>query len=336
MNKKQNNTTPKLYNKKIVNWHEYNQSMINRGNVTLLIDNAMQTDDLTYRGTPAEHCRHKPGRRFAYSDQLILLVALFRELYHLPLRQASGFAEGIFELTHLDMVAPNYTTLCRRLKHITVPLGAKSYNPSQPLVILIDSTGLKIMGEGEWTVRKHGRSYARDWRKVHLAVDYASRDILAVTTTEADAHDVNGLEPLLNQCDRLGVDVSTVIGDGAYDSGPAHAATQRHGSTLISPPRVNAKTHPNDDRFRTRDDYIWSIRDLGLDVWKDEIGYHRRSLVETTMYRLKQAFSGSLRSRTKSNQVAEARLRVNLLNYFTGLGLPKYAECAEYAEYEPV
>jgi hypothetical protein len=328
MNKKQNNTTKQLYNKKIVNWSQYNQALANRGNITLLIDKQLgfMTDNSgngqTYHGNRAN--THKPGRRFIYSDQLILLVALLRELYHLPLRQTIGFSISVFKLSHLGVSVPNYTTLCRRLKHVTIPLGARSYNPSQPLVALIDSTGLKIMGEGEWTIRKHGKSYARDWRKVHLAIDYGSRDIIAVTTTDADTPDISGLEPILRQCTKQSLRPETVIGDGAYEGLQAHIKAKRHKTTLISPPRVDAITHPEDPRLRLRDSYIKEVRRLGIDTWKEQVGYHRRSLAETTMFRLKSSFTSSLRSKTEVNQTAEIKLRVNLLNYFTSLGLPKY------------
>jgi hypothetical protein len=342
MKNKQDNTAKQLYNKKIVNWSQYNQALVNRGNITLLIDEQLEsatdngTSNLTYRGHKADG--HKPGRRFSYSDQLILLIALFRELYHLPLRQAIGFSVGIFKLSHLAMMVPDYTTLCRRLKHVIVPLGAASYlrhrhsnhhsnyQPDQSLVVLIDSTGLKVMGEGEWTIRKHGKQYTRDWRKVHLAVDYTSRDIVAVTTTDADTPDISGLETMLDQCARQNLNIGQVIGDGAYEGHRAHMRVKQHKAVLISPPRADAIVHPNNPSLKLRNRYVRDVRHIGMEAWKEQVGYHRRSLAETAMFRLKSSFGGNLRSKTEANQTAEVKLRVNLLNHFTNLGLPSYSQ----------
>ena len=347
MKNKQNNTTTKVYNKNVTNWDKYNQALVNRGDVTILLDNNLTSDEVTYRGHK-KNC-HKLGRRFIHSDQAILLVALLREMYHLPLRQAVGCARGVFRLSNISIPVPDYTTLCRRLKHISIPLRAESYrnkgkshainNKDNGLVILIDSTGLKIMGEGEWTIRKHGKHYARDWRKVHLAIDHASQDIMAVTTTHADAHDINGFAPLLDMCKKTirqgsvsnrgkwPLRIKEIIGDGAYDTQEAYRIAYEHNIKLTTPPKLRekAKLHPDKPYLADRNNYIQDIRDVGVDTWKDKVGYHRRSIAETAMHRVKSSFGGSLRSKTIVNQIAEINLRVNLLNSFTKLGMPSYA-----------
>jgi hypothetical protein len=182
------------------------------------------------------------------------------------------------------------------------------------------------MGEGEWTIRKHGKQYARDWRKVHLAIDHASRDIIAVTTTDADTPDISSLRPILKQCAEQDLKLEAVIGDGAYEGPKAHIRAKRHKTVLISPPRVDAIVHPEDSRLKLRDNYVRDVHRLGMKAWKEQVGYHRRSLAETAMFRLKSSFTGNLRSKTETNQIAEIRLRVNLLNYFTSLGLPSYSQ----------
>jgi hypothetical protein len=307
-----------------------------------------------------------------------------------------GLSESIFKLNHLDITAPDYTTVCRRLKHLPIPTNATNYDPREKLVVLIDSTGLKIMGEGEWTIKKHGKQYDRDWRKIHLAIDHASQDIIASYTTHGDANDVTGLEPLLKQCDKQHIAISEVIGDGAYEGPKAHAKVRKRGGRLISTPKKQSVVHnihkvraipeipkiPNVpsipkvtringiarerqlanrerqravrkkrvearrkqiakykkrqkqdikkhkeqyDMYHDRNSYITDIKEIGVKRWKQKVNYHRRSQAETAMFRLKSNFGGCLKSKTKANQIAEVKLRINLLNTFTSLGLPKYA-----------
>ncbi len=319
--------------KKITNWSKYNQSLINRGNIILFIDKELSAPGIFFRGEKQNP--NKRGRKFIYPDYIIQLIALLRELSHNPLRQVTGLALGIFGIKLPDFPIPHYSTVCRRMKDLSIPTGATTYRKSQNLVILVDSTGLKIAGEGEWTVRKHGKHYARDWRKVHLAIDYASQDIISVTTTHADAHDIKALDPLLQQCKEVlkpikgskGTKdcprIDKVIGDAAYGSRPAHAIAAAHSTTIISPP--NRRSHVKvKDKDPTRNEYIMAIHYYGMEKWKKDVGYHRRSLAETGMYRLKAIFGSSLRSRTEINQITEIRLRARLINSFNTLGLPEY------------
>lgn len=321
-NTTQHNSTTNPVPKRIVNWSQYNKALVARGSITLLINRELASPKCLFGGKELDP--KKCGRRFIYPDHIIQLIALMRELYRQPLRQVTSTALDLFGLMMLGTKVPDYTTISRRMKDLSVPLGAATYKKGQNLVVLIDSTGLKIMGEGEWTIRKHGKHYARDWRKIHLVIDHASQDIVALETTHADAHDINGLKPLLNGCENEGARVGTVIGDGAYGSVAAHETAMKYGATMISPPTKRSVVHPKCESAFTRNEYIRSIHDLGLDVWKKEVGYHRRSLAETAMYRLKAAFGGSLRSKTEANQITEARLRAKLLNSFNILGLPKY------------
>ncbi len=241
--------------KKITNWSKYNQSLINRGNIILFIDKELSAPGIFFRGEKQNP--NKRGRKFIYPDYIIQLIALLRELSHNPLRQVTGLALGIFGIKLPDFPIPHYSTVCRRMKDLSIPTGATTYRKSQNLVILVDSTGLKIAGEGEWTVRKHGKHYARDWR------------------------------------------------------------------TIISPP--NRRSHVKvKDKDPTRNEYIMAIHYYGMEKWKKDVGYHRRSLAETGMYRLKAIFGSSLRSRTEINQITEIRLRARLINSFNTLGLPEY------------
>ena len=188
--------------------------------------------------------------------------------------------------------------------------------------LAIDSTGLKVFGEGEWKIRLHGKDKRRVWRKLHLAVDTTTGEILAHELTPSERHDGPELPGLLA---KVKGPVQAVCADGAYDAFSNHAAILSRGATPVIPPRKGAAISPPPgmkDPPPTRGEAVRRIAEVGRKEWKKETGYHRRSLSETGMYRYKAIIGPTLRSRTLPNQKTEAAVGVRCLNQFTGLGMP--------------
>jgi hypothetical protein len=195
----------------------------------------------------------------------------------------------------------------------------KTIGHEEPLHLLVDSTGLKIYGEGEWLDQQRGVRSPRRWRKLHLGVDAGRHEIVAVELTPDDIGDVSELPGLLDQID---AEVTSLTADGAYDGNAVYdAVADRHpGAAVIIPPRATAV--PNEITTTQRDRHIATIQKHGRMGWQRRYGYNRRSLVETAIYRYKTIINRRLRARTLPTQRTEARIGCNLLNLMTYLGMP--------------
>jgi len=297
---------------RIRNWKQYNQALVNRGSLTLWVDPATLRA-WRYQG-PAQQ-----GAQYRYSDTAIQCVLTLRAVYHLPLRATEGFARSIFGLMGLDLDVPDYSTLCRRAKalQITLPKVAEG-----PLHLVIDSTGLKVYGEGEWKVRQHGYSKRRTWIKLHLAIDPESHEIRAAMVSDPGVTDAEAMPDLLEQEEGR---VEAVEADGAFDRRGVYEALERRGARAIIPPRRDAKIirHGNSSGPRlARDEDLRRIRRIGRAAWKEESGYHRRSLAETAMFRMKTIFGGGVASRRPHQQAKEVGIRCRALNIRTHQGMP--------------
>jgi hypothetical protein len=191
--------------------------------------------------------------------------------------------------------------------------------------LVMDSTGLKIYGEGEWKVRTHGKSKRRTWRKLHLGVEPESGEIQAAELTEAKVSDDAVVAPLLEQVDQP---IDALAADGAYDKRKVYAALNQHapGARALIPPRKNARVwqHANTKTERLkRDENLRYIRKHGRKAWKNNSGYHIRSLAETTMFRMKTIFGDDLSARLMETQTTQALIRCAALNMMTHLGMPQ-------------
>jgi len=189
---------------------------------------------------------------------------------------------------------------------------------------VVDSTGLKIFGEGEWKVRQHGVGKRRTWRKIHLAVDESAKDIIGVEVTTAEWGDNEVFAPLLDQVEG---EVSQVSADGAYDTVGTHAAIAERGAKATIAPREGAVPWGED---HPRDAILAEIATKGRSGWKNDSGYHRRSLAENMMYRLKQ-LGDRLYSRTFERQVNEVHVRAAIINQFAYLGMPDSVRAGQIA-----
>lgn len=348
-----NNSNTKPATRKIANWSSYNRSLVQRGNLSVYVSEAMANKAFL---KPKKD--HRNGHPLEYSNDLILLMLTIRELFRLPLRQTAGFVSGLLQSMKLDWPLPDYSTVSRRMGKLQVDFCHKFHG--QNIVLLLDSSGFKVFGEGEWKVRKHGYSYRRTWRETHIAIDYQSRDIVGLINTKSGVHDNTQLRPLLKQvrtrigsCNTWlgsngrpgqqtagnGPKIATIIGDGAYDAKDNYLLAKKlsleEGSTMtfIAPPPKNATINVSGSRrngiydtpgWEERNDIVLRIDDIGTDKWKQEVGYHRRSLVENAFYRMKTIFGSNLKSRKTTTQYAEQCLRASLINRFNQLGLPSY------------
>ena len=328
MQKQTNTTHRNNITKKIANWSEYNKSLIARGNISIYVDEAIAN-----KAFLKPHKTHSVGHPRRYSDDLILFVLTIRELLRLPLRQSIGFVAGLIKSMGLNWQLPDPSTLSRRMDKLEVDF-CRNFR-GEDVVLLLDSSGFKVFGEGEWKVRKHGSGYRRTWRETHIAVDFTSRNIIGLTSAESDVHDNTQLRPLLEQVQKQrGHNVKTMIGDGAYDAKDNYLLARELGIEFIAPPPKNAIEHLNfkPKRYEVYDTPGWEqrnavvrhIEEFGLDGWMADVDYHRRSLVENTFYRLKTIFGGNLRSRKEKTQYTEQCIRASLINRFNALGLPKY------------
>ena len=214
---------------------------------------------------------------------------------------------------------PSFSTLCRRQKTLTVHIPYRSSTGA--LHLLIDSTGVKAAGDGEWSAKKHGPSKPRDWRKVHLGIDAETLEIRAIEITGSRVGDAPVLPDLLDQIP-ADQPLGMVTADGAYDTRACHAAIAARGAAAVIPPRRNGKLwkEPTPGAM-VRNEALRSCRRLGRAIWKRWTGYHRRSLVEAKMRCLK-LLGQRVMSRDFDRQVAELQIRAAILNRFTSLGTP--------------
>lgn len=301
-------------NYRIRNWAEYNAGLKQRGSITFWLDEAAIDNWLS---------QDKTGNRGAsrkYSDGAIQTVTMVKSVYGLAGRQAVGLVESVFELMDVDVAVPEHSTLSRRLASLEVTLpvikGAARH-------VVIDATGVKVYGEGEWKTRQHGVSKRRTWRKLHLAVNEATGEILAAEVTRNNKKDGQLLAPLLDKVDD---EIKQVSADGAYDQKDCYSAIAKHQAKAAIPPRKDAKVwqhgnckaapHPRDENLR-------AIRKHGRKKWKRICHYHRRSLAETAIFRFKTSFGPKAFSRLFDNQVSELKLKCKALNKMTGLAKPQ-------------
>lgn len=305
---------------KVRNWKEYNQALVDRGKVLFWITEEAMKNWQEQEGKG----KRKRGKPQQYSDTAIQTALTLQQVFHLPLRQTEGFLASILgELAPL-LKAPDHSTLSLRARNLFIKILARPLE-KEPLHIVVDSTGVKVYGEGEWKVRQHGWSKRRTWKKLHIGVDEKTGDILLGEITGNDMADCKMLAPLLDQLPKS-VSVDQVSADGAYDKRVCYEGLMRRGIPSIAiPPQHNAKIwrHGNTEASRLpRDENVRRIRAIGRKRWKEELGYHRRSLVETAMFRLKTIFSDKVRSRTFTRQRTELLLRCRALNLMTTLGMP--------------
>ena len=301
------------------NWKDYNRSLINRGNITFWFSEEM-CKKWHYVG------KRKRGGVMKYSDMAIICGLTLRNLFKISLRGTQGLIEGLMKLSKMELATPNYSTLSRRASKLKIQLCAETNK--EGLHIAIDSTGINVYGESEWKSVKHGTYRYQVWRKLHIAMDVEKQLILAADYSESSRHDSNYL-PMMR--DEIEGEIDRITADGAYDKKKCYRGAYKRGVELIAPPQHDAIVQRNkykkDPALIRRDEMINEIKELGgneegIKAWKEKYDYHKRSLVETAMFRLKTIFGEAVRTRKFENQKAEMLIRCAALNKMTSLGMP--------------
>jgi hypothetical protein len=224
--------------------------------------------------------RTTPGGQSVYSELAIETGMMLRLAFHLALRQTEGLMASIFSLLGVSLTTPEHSTLSRRARTMK-SISKGCILPDGPIHLLIDSSGLKVFGAGEWLQEKHGAKARRTWRKLHLAMDADTGMIMASTLTGNDVGDPSQVAPLLDQIDAT---IASVTADGAYDGMLTYDVVDSHEkeiNVIISPHvtavlSVEAALNPSQ-----RDQHILSIAARGRLGWQEETDYGQRALVET-------------------------------------------------------
>jgi hypothetical protein len=307
---------------RIRNWPEYNKALIQRGSITLWF-----SEESIKKWHESSKEKGKKGRPRIYSDEAILCALLVRAVYHLPLRTLQGFLFSLIFSLGLKLLVPSYSQISRRAKDLHKEL--QKLSSRHPCDIVFDSTGLKVYGEGEWKVRQHGVSKRRTWKKLHIGLDPKSSEIFIAELTDNGVGCGDG-EVARRLIKAAPKSVKRVFGDGAYDDLGLREEIEKIGAEAIIPVPKGAAIHrtSKNPALMKRNDAVREIRGLGNDdtarkIWKICHGYHRRSLVETSMYRIKQLTGSNLRSREPTRQQTEALVKCLVANKMSRLGMPR-------------
>ncbi len=303
---------PKYKTKYIVtNWSAYDRALVQRGDITLWI-----SEDAIASWKPAPTGLRGAQRKF--SDHAIETALVLRLVFKLPLRQAEGFLRSLLSLMSVDLEAPDHTTLSRRSQDLNVDLHRAAVD--NPIHLIVDSTGLSIVGEGEWAALKHGGRGKRGWKKLHIGVDRSGL-IVAKVLTPGSADDA---KTALDLIDAIGGEIASVTADAAYDTIAMYEAVGTRGANVVIPPiktatRSRQRSSPRCARDRT----IMRVEKVGRREWKKESGYHQQARVENTFFRYKSTIGDRLRARHPESQQTEATTACNILNRMAGLGRPE-------------
>jgi len=284
-------------------WKKYNQNLINRGRVTFYIDEEALV--------LAHNSKHKRGRPRIFSHPLIQLLLILKIQYRLTYRALEGFAKDILPLFKKDIKLPSYSVICRRAPELGAVLPKLSKR--RPQVIMLDATGVKVFGEGEWKVKIHGKSKRRKWIKIHIAVDAKTQEILQLEMTEGTVADCKIGPKLITNCP---TSAKVYLADGGYDTRRCRKTIKDKGAKALIPPRRNARCDP---KQKERNQGILERRGLGLDdvgirLWGRLTGYSKRALVEASFSRLKRIYGGGLCARKMSSQKVEGHLKCLMMN----------------------
>jgi len=310
---KKSSRPKRLY--RVRNWSEYEKALVERGSITFWL-----TDDFEkvwlYAG------EKQRGSQYDYSEQAIEIMLTIKEVFHLSNRSVEGFVRSVFAMLNLQLRVPDHSTLSKRGKAWKVRLPRKTKGSMN---LVLDSTGFKIYGEGEWKVRKHGYSKHRTWRKLHVGANPDNGEIQVAVLTGNNTSDDAVVKEMLEQIEHS---LLACAADSAYDKRRVYDALNGHSPDveILIPPRKNAHIwqHGNSKEERLkRDENLRYIRKHGRQQWKADSGYHMRSLAETMIFRLKTIFGDKLSARLLETQSSQALIRCLALNQMTQLGMPE-------------
>lgn len=291
---------------RVRNWKQYNKALTERGEITFWIN-----EEVIKKWYNSETNNLGRGRPKVYSDIAIKTCLILRSLFKQPLRATQGLVRSLFKLINIEIKVPCYTQICRRQKELDINLD---HNVKGKIHVVVDGTGLKIFGEGEWKVRQHGYTKHRMWRKLHIGIDVATQQIVMMELTDNKVGENKKLKDLLEQYKD---GYSKVGGDKGYDSYACHELIGEYGAVSainIQEDAKERKKRNDNEKPLVRDEIIRRIAEIGKEQWKKEVGYHRRSLVETAMFRYKTILGNKMHARNIENQKIEALIDCNILN----------------------
>ncbi len=300
---------------RIRNWREYERGLRSRDDVTIWL-----SEEAIAAWIPPKNGLRGGQRR--YSNLAILTALTLRVVFRLPLRQTEGFLDSLLSLMSLDLKAPDHTTLSRRNQTVEVPPLTRAHDG--PIYLLVDSTGLKILGSGEWNAHRYKASRKRrDWRKLHIGVDDEGF-IVAAELTACSGDDACTLPDLLDQID---APIRRFTADGAYDHRSVYDRVGADGTedvVIVIPPRRSAVfAGSTDGPWAQREAALQRIRQVGRGEWQTESGYRQQARVENGFFRYKSVLGGGLKARNSKAQAREAVIGCHVLNRMAELGRPK-------------
>ena len=298
---------------RVKNWRDYDAALCRRGDLTVWVTPAAMA-----AWTPPRNDRR--GRPQKYSEIAVETGLMLRLAFGRPWRQTEGMLASIMRLLGLDLPVPDHTTFSRRSADLTVARAVSIVRG--PVNVVIDSTGLKVFGAGDWQREKHGGEGRRTWRKLHLAVDPDTGEIVASELTSTEDGDASQVGPLLDQ---ISGPIASVTADGAYDGEPVYRIIAQRDATaaVIIPPRSTAVPSDTAEAAPTqRDQHLRMIQERGRCGWQMAVNYGRRSLGEVAMMRYKTLIDRRLRARTLPTQKTEAAAGCRVINIMTQLGMP--------------
>ncbi len=326
-----------MKNKQTRNWSSYNQKLQQIARIDFFISSS-GLNDWHYTG------KRKPGGKVIYNDYVIELCLLMKEFYKLPYRQTSGFVSSILSLSGFNNLStPDYTTLSRRSEDIDINIRKHKYSLSkfsnEPIIVAIDSTGLSLYNYSDWHNLKHrekaNKSRTERWKKLHVAIDVSDGEILSAIPSHSVAHDCKYMKPLLDDID-INSNIGSVCADMAYDTRDCREIIKQYKAKQLIPPRRQAveykkghykKNKINAEIFKERDDAIRyinrNIKDNDLSaarsLWKEKVGYHKRSLVETTMYQIKAHTTDKLTNKKELTRNTQSMIKCKIVNMINAI-----------------
>src|SRR5918993_566132 len=309
----------------VTNWPAYDASLRQRGSLTVwFTDEAIAA----WKAEP----RTTRGGQAWYSPLAILTALTLRAVFRLAFRQTEGLIGSLIGLLGLTLRVPDHTTLSRRAATVDMPQPRRpspdAGGEAEPVHLLVDSTGLKLCGPGEWLLEKHGTRTRRSWRKLHLGVDANTGQIVASALTTPDVDDSSQAGPLLDQVEGP---VASFTGDGAYDQDGVYAsvAARHPAAEVIVPPRATAVPSQTAESAPTqRDRHLQLIAEKGRMEWQKASGYTKRAWAEAAMGRWKQVIGDRLRAHTDEGRANEVDVAAHVLNRMLDLGRPNYVRLA--------
>jgi hypothetical protein len=305
--------------RRATNWAAYNEALRQRGSLTVWF-----TEDAiaAWKAAP----RTTPGGQPHYSDLAITTGLTLRAVFRLALRQTEGLIGSILQLLGVNLPVPDFSTLSRRAQSLELP--AQTHATGRAIHLLVDSSGLKLSGPGEWLVEKHGTSRRRSWRKLHIGFDAVTGRIVASILTDRDVDDASQVDSLLDQ---ITEPVELFLGDGGYDRTRVHTALNKRypAATVVIPPRADAVLSATADTNPTqRDGHIQAIAEKGRMAWQRDSGYNERARLEGQFARWKQVSGDGLRFHSDEARDTEVAIAAQVLNRMLGLGCPSSVRVA--------